>query len=64
MDTCSLIWVITNKYCSNCGNPISAGSKFCNSCGRSVSGVAPIAQPITQTATRRVDADEVLLTQI
>jgi hypothetical protein len=29
-------WVTLNRFCTNCGNSLTAGDQFCNSCGQKV----------------------------
>ena len=42
------------RYCSQCGNPLSAGASFCHSCGAALKAVVPeadetpVAAPVTE----------------
>lgn len=42
------------RYCSHCGNPLSAGASFCHSCGAALKAVVPeadetpVVAPVTQ----------------
>ena len=64
---------IPNKYCHNCGKPVSVGSKFCGNCGTSLASIdekppeyvaAPTVPNRLQTASRPPRQPDVTFTPI